>query len=105
MKRFIITAPVGTLLVLLSAIVCGLDTCAYKTVAVWHGNVTPSGMDTSASEPTVLFIYADHKKGFTTSTSAVTAFAGHGLKYMWCDVARDGSGYCYPPREAEAEAK
>jgi len=103
MKRFIIPSPIGVLLILLSTVMCLMEVCSYRSVVIWKGNVTPSGMDPNASEPTVLFVYADGKKGSTTSASAVLAWAEHRLTYMWCDVARDGSAYCFPPKNLEKE--
>ncbi len=92
--RYIIPVPLGALLIVMSAALCGLETLAYYNVPIWHGNVRPTSVWLDNGTPTVNFEYADGRRGWTKDNLAALAFSQHRLDWLWCKVSRSGSASC-----------
>lgn len=97
--KYIISGPIGALIVLFSIIACGMESCSYYNVAIWHGNVQPTSISKPGEDLTLNFEYADGKRGWTTSSDVLFAYSTGKLPWLWCDVSRSGRATCYPPKQ------
>jgi hypothetical protein len=95
--KYIISFPLGILMIVLSGIACGMESCSYYNVSIWHGNVRPREL-WNADALTLGFDYADGRRGWTTNTEAVLRYSQGRLPWLWCDVTRSGkASSCFTP--------
>lgn len=95
--RFVLPSYAVFFACFLSGVLIFIESVAYNSNSVWHGNVTVTGIGhDSSGTPTLDFLYSG-KHGYTGNTEAIIRFSQNTLPYLWCDVSRTGLGSCFPP--------
>ncbi len=99
----LISLKVGLLMLLASAIICGMESYCYCNVSIWHGNVRLTS-DWSDSDGVLVqnFDYADGKHGWVANNRLVLLQHQGKVPWLWCDVRRSGKGFCRIGRKEEA---